>query len=313
MPTPGGRVDFSGGLLQRGHARAHTHKLMHKRLYAPVRRVRGPDATDSPSSAAAAGSQAAPAAEPTRAARRRRPVHMRGFSAGSAPASRQACSFASGGGQGAEDQLRLLAAAHAATEGPGQPLKPATRVASGFCIARSSWLRSGHLVEVAARDGPALPAVEAAQLLDGLLDERAVGGAALLALGVGALGALGAAGAPLPVRRVETRRAVARRRADEDGSLATASSRKLRRAGGAGRRRRGSRPFRSARRRPPRGRRARPGCGRGARSGRCRPAWSTPQGGKASLSVAGAEGSRTSVCSPRGSAPTAPHGYGRPH
>src|SRR3954463_13708797 len=38
---------------------------------------------------------------------------------------------------------------------------------------------------------PALPAIRAAQLLDGLLDEGAVGGAALLALGVGERGALG--------------------------------------------------------------------------------------------------------------------------
>jgi hypothetical protein len=39
-------------------------------------------------------------------------------------------------------------------------------------------------VEVSARREPALPPVGAAQLLDGLLDERAVGGAALLALGL---------------------------------------------------------------------------------------------------------------------------------
>ncbi len=38
---------------------------------------------------------------------------------------------------------------------------------------------------------PALPAFGAAQRLDGLLDEGAVGGAALLALGVGQLAALG--------------------------------------------------------------------------------------------------------------------------
>jgi hypothetical protein len=46
-------------------------------------------------------------------------------------------------------------------------------------------------VEVPARAEPALPAVGAAQLLGGLLDERAVGGAALLALDVGELIALG--------------------------------------------------------------------------------------------------------------------------
>ena len=45
-------------------------------------------------------------------------------------------------------------------------------------------------MEVPARREPALPALGAAQLLDGLLDERAVGGAALLALGLAELGAL---------------------------------------------------------------------------------------------------------------------------
>jgi hypothetical protein len=50
---------------------------------------------------------------------------------------------------------------------------------------------------VPARGEPALPAVGAAQRLDGLLDERAVGGAALLALGVGQLGAVRA---PLAMR-----------------------------------------------------------------------------------------------------------------
>src|SRR5438093_9090319 len=49
-------------------------------------------------------------------------------------------------------------------------------------------------VEVPARGEPALPAVGAAQLLDGLLDERAVGAAALLAFGVAELGALGHGG-----------------------------------------------------------------------------------------------------------------------
>jgi hypothetical protein len=39
-------------------------------------------------------------------------------------------------------------------------------------------------VEAPARGQPALPALGAAQLLDGLLDERAVGGATLLALGL---------------------------------------------------------------------------------------------------------------------------------
>jgi hypothetical protein len=44
---------------------------------------------------------------------------------------------------------------------------------------------------------PALPAVGAAQRLDGLLDERAIGGAAPLAVGVRQLGALGHRDAPL--------------------------------------------------------------------------------------------------------------------
>jgi hypothetical protein len=46
-------------------------------------------------------------------------------------------------------------------------------------------------VKVAARGEPALPALGAAQLLDGLLDERAIGGAALLALGLAEPGPLG--------------------------------------------------------------------------------------------------------------------------
>ena len=46
-------------------------------------------------------------------------------------------------------------------------------------------------MEVPARGEPALPALGAAQLLDGLLDERAVGGAALLALGLARPEALG--------------------------------------------------------------------------------------------------------------------------
>jgi hypothetical protein len=45
-------------------------------------------------------------------------------------------------------------------------------------------------VEVSARGQPALPAV-GAQLLEGLLDERAIGGAALLALGLAEPGPLG--------------------------------------------------------------------------------------------------------------------------
>jgi hypothetical protein len=46
-------------------------------------------------------------------------------------------------------------------------------------------------VEVPARGQPALPAVGPAQLLEGLLDERAIGGAALLALGLAEPGPLG--------------------------------------------------------------------------------------------------------------------------
>jgi hypothetical protein len=49
-------------------------------------------------------------------------------------------------------------------------------------------------VKMPACGEPALPALRAAQRVDGLLDERAVGGAALLALGVGELGALGRRG-----------------------------------------------------------------------------------------------------------------------
>ena len=46
-------------------------------------------------------------------------------------------------------------------------------------------------MKVSAAGEPLLPAVCCAQLLDGLLHERAVGGAALLALGLAELGALG--------------------------------------------------------------------------------------------------------------------------
>jgi hypothetical protein len=89
-----------------------------------------------------------------------------------------------------EDPQRLLAAANAVAE--RQPGLEAGDARGVGILHRQEELISERVgVEMPARGQPALPALGAAQLLDGLLDERAVGGAALLALGLGQLGALG--------------------------------------------------------------------------------------------------------------------------